>query len=140
MVIQSTCPLKGEKNWQNTIEHKHLILGQKSRTRQKELNGLKIGSPPLWKKIGMKVLNGPHAEYVDVPGNKGVTGIVIIETSHIAMHVWDETDPGLMQLDVYSCGALDPQDIFKELEVFNPVKLEYKFLDREHGLIEVDSK
>jgi S-adenosylmethionine/arginine decarboxylase-like enzyme len=88
-------------------------------------------------RIGMKVLSGPYAEYVHVPGNRGVTGLVIIETSHIAMHVWDEEQPGLMQLDVYTCGPLDPDIVFDALDEFVPVKVEYKYLDREHGLIEV---
>jgi len=91
----------------------------------------------LVSRIGMKVLSGPHAEYVTVPGNRGVTGVVIIETSHIAMHVWDETEPSLMQLDVYTCGPFDPNIVFDALAEFEPVKLEYKYLDREHGLTEV---
>ena len=26
-------------------------------------------------------------------GNRGITGIAVIETSHIAIHVWDEFNP-----------------------------------------------
>ena len=63
--------------------------------------------------------------------------ICIIETSHIAMHVWDEPSPALIQLDVYTCGSLDINIIFEELKQFEPVKVEYKYLDREHGLNEV---
>ena len=33
--------------------------------------------------------------------------VAIIETSHIAMHIWDEPKPALMQFDVYSCGEFD---------------------------------
>jgi hypothetical protein len=44
-----------------------------------------------------------------------------------------------MQLDVYSCADFNPQDIFDEVDrVFNTVKMEYKFLDREKELLEVD--
>jgi S-adenosylmethionine/arginine decarboxylase-like enzyme len=50
------------------------------------------------------------------------------------MHVWDETDLALMQFDVYTCGALDIKKVFEALDVFVPQKMEYKFLDREHGL------
>ena len=54
-------------------------------------------------------------------------------------HIWDETNPGLMQLDVYSCADFNPQDIFDEVDrVFNTVKMEYKFLDREKELVEVN--
>ena len=38
-----------------------------------------------------------------MPGNRGVTAFAIIETSHIAMHIWDEPNPALVQLDVYTC-------------------------------------
>jgi len=38
-----------------------------------------------------------------MPGNQGLTSVTIIETSHIAVHVWDEVSPALMQMDVYSC-------------------------------------
>jgi len=41
-------------------------------------------------------------------------------------------------LDVYTCGALEPEVIFDLLEVFDPVKIEYKYLDREHGLELID--
>ena len=85
----------------------------------------------------MKVCQGPITAYVDVPGNKGITGVVIIETSHIALHVWDEAEPALVQLDVYTCGPFDKELIFKELEHWDPVKVEWKYLDREHGLHEV---
>jgi S-adenosylmethionine/arginine decarboxylase-like enzyme len=47
----------------------------------------------------MKILIGPIAKYLDVPGNRGLTVAAIIETSHIVMHCWDECSPGLMQLD-----------------------------------------
>jgi hypothetical protein len=44
-----------------------------------------------------------------------------------------------MQLDVYSCADFNPQDIFDEVDqVFKTVKMEYKFLDREKELVEVN--
>ncbi len=85
----------------------------------------------------MKKCGGPISAYVDVVGNKGLTVAAIIETSHIAMHVWDEKDPGLLQLDVYTCGALDTQIIFDEIKQFDPVCVQYKYLDREMSLNEI---
>jgi S-adenosylmethionine/arginine decarboxylase-like enzyme len=72
-----------------------------------------------------------------MPGNEGLTGVVVIETSHIAIHVWDAVEPALVQLDVYTCSTLDKDIIFAELEQWNPTKVEYKYLDREFGLKEV---
>lgn len=119
-------------------EHKHLIV-------RAEVE--KPPTDPLWatnwltqlvQKIGMKILMGPYATYCDVPGNAGLTAAVIIETSHIVLHVWDEEEYGEIQFDVYTCSSLNPKDIFDELEQFGVVKLEYKYLNRERGLIEVE--
>jgi S-adenosylmethionine/arginine decarboxylase-like enzyme len=66
--------------------------------------------------IGMKTIQGPFASYVTKEGNRGLTAIVMIETSHIAMHVWDETDPGFMQFDLYTCSTLPVEKVIKNLE------------------------
>ena len=59
----------------------------------------------------------------------------MIETSHIAIHVWDEPVPAMMQLDVYSCAEFDPYKIGEKIKSdFNVTKLDYKFLNRETGL------
>jgi S-adenosylmethionine/arginine decarboxylase-like enzyme len=86
------------------------------------------------KKIGMKTLQGPFASYVDVEGNKGLTCVVMIETSHIAMHVWDEPVPAKIQFDLYTCGTLEEdfalQNIIDFLKLEN---YEYMVLERESG-------
>lgn len=118
------------------LEHKHLII-------RAEVNNPPIDEDwackwisELVSDIDMKILMGPYAKYLDVAGNRGLTCVTIIETSHIAMHVWDETSPALMQLDVYTCGSLDINKVFEKIKIFDPSKIEYKFLDRENGLIE----
>ena len=73
-----------------------------------------------------------------MPGNIGLTGLVVIETSHIAQHCWDESDRGPMQLDVYTCEDLQTEVIFEEIKQFGSVKIEYKFLDREHELTKIE--
>ena len=84
----------------------------------------------LVKSIGMKILDGPHALYHDMPGNRGLTAVTIIETSHIALHVWDEDSPGLVRLDVYSCAEFEISKILEAIEEFSPTLVDYKFLDR----------
>lgn len=120
------------------LEHKHLIV-------RAEVNNPPTSEPlaiqwvsNLVDRIGMKILMGPYAKYLDVSGNRGLTVVTIIETSHIAMHVWDEISPALLQLDVYTCGSLDPNLILEALQQFEPVKVEYKYLDREHELKELN--
>lgn len=115
------------------IEHKHLIVRAMVKNPPFVMK-LTRWMPELVKALGMKLLSGPHVKYVDMTGNRGVTGVCIIETSHIAMHVWDEQHPALLQLDVYTCGALDPQVVIDAMDCFDPVGVEWKFLDREHGL------
>ena len=66
--------------------------------------------------IGMKTIQGPFASYVTKEGNRGLTAAVMIETSHIAMHVWDETDPAFMQFDLYTCSTLPVEKVIENLE------------------------
>ena len=50
------------------------------------------------------------------------------------MHVWDEASPGLIQLDVYSCSDFAVEDVLAHLQQFDPVLIDYKFLDRDSGV------
>ena len=124
-----------------TQKHKHLIVRADIGwcPQEEDLNKISDWIRGLIKKIDMKLLAGPYTTYVNEKGNKGMTSVAIIETSHIALHIWDETNPGLMQLDVYSCADFLPNDVFNEINsMFKTVKMEYKFLDREKELVEVD--
>tara|TARA_B100000953_G_scaffold290747_1_gene276271 strand:- start:34 stop:432 length:399 start_codon:yes stop_codon:yes gene_type:complete len=123
------------------IKHKHLIIRAETKKTPEDPKWLHSWLVQVVGDIGMDICQGPITAYVDVPGNKGLTGVVIIETSHIAVHIWDEINPGLLQMDVYSCADFNPQDIFDKIEeAFEPVKLEYKFLDREKSLTTIESK
>jgi S-adenosylmethionine/arginine decarboxylase-like enzyme len=85
-------------------------------------------------KIGMKVVQGPFASMITEEGNRGLTASVMIETSHIAFHIWDETNPGLIQFDLYTCSELNSPYVFKELEkFFNFTEYQYMILDRQTG-------
>lgn len=119
-------------------EHKHLIIRAEIRNPPIDPVWATNWLTHLVQKIGMKILMGPYSTYCDVPGNAGLTAAVIIETSHIVLHVWDEEDLSELQFDVYTCSSLNPQDIFDELSQFDPTKIEYKYLNRERGLKEVD--
>ena len=123
-----------------TQQHKHLIVRADIGwcPQEEDLNKISDWIRSLIKKIDMKLLAGPYTTYVNEKGNKGMTSVAIIETSHIALHIWDEVSPGLMQLDVYSCADFNPPDVFEKVnELFQTIKMEYKFLDREKELVEV---
>ena len=120
------------------LVHKHLIIRAEAVSPPMEVPHLTDWLHNFIDFINMKVFMGPYVVYHNVPGNRGITGAAIIETSHIVMHVWDEPSPALMQFDVYSCGEFDAETICKKIQKdFNIVKIDYKFLDRETGLKDV---
>jgi len=129
-----------EKGKQLMIYHKHLLVNAKiSNPVKSESQGIEFLAN-LVDKIDMKIIKGPFASYVNVEGNRGLTGIVMIETSHIAFHIWDEVRPGLIQFDLYTCGQLELDkvlSIFKE--TFDIVTLDYILFDRENGFVEESS-
>ena len=119
------------------LVHKHLIVRAEVKNPPKDETRAKEFLRELIEGINMKILFGPEARYVDVVGNRGLTCFAIIETSHVVMHTWDECDPAMIQLDVYTCGELNTDVVFDFLQQFDPIKIDYKFLDRENGLHEI---
>lgn len=117
------------------LVHKHMIVRAEVKKPLTCVKKAEEWMKSLVEKINMKIVSGPHIAYVDKPGNRGLTGIVIIETSHCAIHVWDEANPSLVQLDVYTCSHLEIDTVLNHFAEFEPVNLEYKFLDRENGLV-----
>ena len=122
----------------NLLVHKHLLVRAEVKApivnKNKAIKFLRT----LIKSINMKAMYGPTASYCKMKGNRGVTAFAIIETSHIAMHIWDEVDPALVQLDVYSCAEMDPHKVIEIIkQELDTVKIEYKFLDREHDFKEI---
>ena len=122
------------------LEHKHLIVRAELNEPPYSSIEIKEWMKRLVDKIGMNILLGPYAVYSDMEGNQGLTAVTIIETSHIALHVWDEAEPALMQLDVYTCSSLDIHDVFSAIQEWDPTKIEYKYIDREHDLTLIETK
>jgi len=127
---------KGNKKL--ALFHKHLIV--RAEVNKPMVCPEKVSKewmPALIDRIGMKILMGPYAVYSDMEGNRGLTAATIIETSHIVMHIWDEQSPAMVQLDVYTCGPLDPYDVVESLKIMDPVHIDMKYLDREHDLVDL---
>ena len=122
------------------LVHKHLIVRAEVRLPPKDETRAKEFLRELIEGINMKILFGPEARYVDIVGNRGLTCFAIIETSHVVMHTWDECDPAMIQLDVYTCGELNTDVVFDFLKQFDPIKIDYKYLDRETDLHEIPVK
>jgi S-adenosylmethionine/arginine decarboxylase-like enzyme len=118
------------------IFHKHLLVNAKVKNPIKSEDEAIDFLTRLVSNIDMKIIKGPFASYVDKPGNKGLTAIVMIETSHIAFHIWDEVDPGILQFYLYTCGFLKTSDVINMLESqFDIESMDYVLFDRENGFV-----
>lgn len=118
------------------IQHKHLIVRAEvaNPPLKTRLDVVESWLKSLVKGLDMKILSGPHVAYAEMEGNRGATGVCIIETSHIILHTWDETDPAIVQLDIYTCGAFDMDVIRAHFKKFEPRKVEMVLLDRDSKL------
>ena len=117
------------------IKHEHLIArAELTYTLPNTKFGEEILNAALHKMLsglGMKVARGPDFWYCTDEGNEGWTVSCIITTSHIVIHTWDK----LLQLDVYTCSDLDIDVVYDFFQNVGGVdRMEYKLLDREHGL------
>ena len=121
------------------IEHKHLIVRAETEFAPTTAE-LHIWVHQLVELMNMKILAGPITGNVtDMPGNNGPTCAVIIETSHMACHVWtDPEDHNLIQLDVYTCGQMNTDTVINHLKQFNIIKYEMRLFDREYNLTELE--
>jgi S-adenosylmethionine/arginine decarboxylase-like enzyme len=119
------------------LQHQHLIVRAEVNKPPTDVEAINKWLIELVDMLKMKIMIGPFAAYCENPENQGLTAGCIIETSHIMMHCWDKESPGLMQLDIYTCSKLPLQMMLFALEEFDPVKVEYKILDRETCLKDV---
>lgn len=120
-----------------SLEHKHLLVRAEVKTPPLQMDNLEVMLRNLVKMIDMKILAGPHTAWCPVEGNMGWSGTVIIETSSITFHSWIEDQYPVIQLDVYSCKDFEVSTVIEWLSVFTPVKIDYKFIDREHDFTEI---
>ena len=122
-----------------TVEHNHLLVNGFTRKPPTNEKDFELWLTNLVKDINMKVAVPARAAYVNNKGNKGMTAIVGIKTSHIACHFWDEPNPAVVRFDLYTCGPLPTNKVMdilqKDLGLFN-----YKMvvLDRADGFDVID--
>ena len=121
------------------LQHKHLLVRAEVNSPPLQNYNLKAELESLVRHIDMKILSGPHTAWCPVVGNTGWSGVVIIETSSITFHSWVETEYPVIQLDVYSCKDFEIETVLMWLQQFEPERVDYKFLDREHNFKEIKS-
>ena len=114
--------------------HNQLLINGFTDTPPTDEAFIKQWMEDLVKQIDMKIIQGPYTAYVTKEGNRGLTAIVMIETSHIALHVWDEDNPGMIQFDLYTCSTLPVRDVIENLKSNLGLK-DYSFMviERENG-------
>ena len=111
-------------------KHKHLIIRAEVNDPPIDEKEIKKWLRNVVKKIDMNIIKGPYASYVNKKGNRGVTGVVMIETSHIAIHVWDEDRPALVQCDVYSCAEFSSTEVLAEFLPMDVTKIDHILINR----------
>lgn len=116
--------------------HKHLIINAtiNNAPTEKDLPFMVEWFKEVIEDINMNILMGPFVTYSNMIGNRGFTGVTIIETSHAALHTWDECSPAIMKLDIYTCSELEINIIFDKIKVFSPVDIDYLYIDRDKGI------
>lgn len=119
--------------------HKHLMVNGITNTPPTSKRDLKKWLRKLVHDVGMYRIGGPFVRYVKAPGNKGLTAVVMIETSHIALHIWEESDQPYFRFDLYTCGPLNHASVIKSVAKFmDSPKMEWAAYDRERGFEEYD--
>jgi S-adenosylmethionine/arginine decarboxylase-like enzyme len=83
--------------------HKHLILNATVKNPIMTGDDCNCWLAELVNVIDMDILIPPSSTYCDIEGNEGVTGTVVITTSHISIHIWSKIENPYIRLDVYSC-------------------------------------
>jgi len=119
-----------------TLYHKHLLINAKiDKPFTSAYQGIDF-LKELVNKIDMKIIQGPYASYVNKIGNRGLTAVVMIETSHIAFHIWDEKNPALIQFDLYTCGSLQIKKVLDAfIDTFEVNTMDWVLFDRENGFV-----
>jgi len=122
-----------------TLNHKHLMVSAEVSAPPHDPEEMNAFLTLLIKRIGMQIaqdplLKNPQSYYCDKNGNRGMTGIAILETSNVAIHTWDEESPAKFEFDLYSCSNFDKDYILDMIDIFGLVKYDYILIDRQNGL------
>lgn len=120
------------------LDHQHLLVKAWVEKPPTEVAALQEWLAEVVTAIKMKIVIAPRAVYVEAVGNRGLTGSVNIETSHIAIHIWDEPVPAMIQMDVYSCSCFEASTVIDKLKEFGLVKYEQMIIDRNDNFVVTD--
>lgn len=121
-----------ETGGSHNIQHKHIMIkAEVSNPKALDLRQLERWMRMTVEEQGMKIVVEPRMVMVEDEGNEGPTGSCNLSTSHMAIHIWDNT--GIIQSDLYTCGCLDVKKFINAFDVFGIKQVEYMVLDRANG-------
>jgi len=79
--------------------------------------------------IGMNKIGFPHLAKFTEEGIAGISGMIMIVESHIAIHTYSKKD--YLSLDVYSCKHFDHRKVSDLIErVYRPLETEVNLVER----------
>ena len=111
--------------------HKHFIMNAIVKNPINSESECNKWLQELVKIVDMEILIPPHSKYCDIPGNEGVTGTVVITTSHISIHIWPQEPNPYIRMDVYSCKDFNSENVAKYVdETMGLVEGSYVVIDR----------
>lgn len=127
------------------LAHRHLILAVDCKYPPKDAEEAEYFIQFLIKRVDMSVakdpslVKNPHSYYCRIPGNEGVTATGILETSHCALHTWNNEYPAKFQFDLYSCKEFDIPFVIDLVNSFGIMGGTYMVLDRDTNLKVLES-
>jgi S-adenosylmethionine/arginine decarboxylase-like enzyme len=86
----------------------------------------------LVRAVDMEVLAGPFVCTCNDVGNEGITGAVVLSTSHSTLHIWDQTSEPYLKMDLYSCKRFSNHTVLMMLRELNPRVVNFTVIDRNH--------
>jgi len=119
--------------------HKHLLVDAILKNPPRDAAVVEDWLRRLVKNVDMEIFMEPQAKYCDDPLNAGVTGTVVITTSHASVHVWSEVPEPYAKFDLYSCKDFQVEDFLEMVKEFSPSEVSFTVIDRTgrvHKIIE----
>lgn len=113
-----------------SLFHQHLLIRAYVKNPPFQEEVLNQWLTDLVSDIKMKVVVPAKSAYVGKEGNEGLTGSINIETSHIAIHIWDKLHIPKIEMDVYSCSCFELDTILKKLDEWGLFSYHFMMVDR----------
>lgn len=120
------------------LDHVHIVLRADNLARPpRTAEAVEAWLNRLVRAVRMQVLAPARAVRCEEEGNQGVTGTVLLTTSHASLHCWDQVPEPYLQLDVYSCRSFGSGEILRMVQDFGPAHVSWTVLDRGGRVAEV---